>query len=112
MKYQLTKKDIEVVKGQVEQAKQLAKQYPTELMVVATFNESEYKEFKPSSESFDKWQAMERLFMQQCREQGLFNIVLEHCDLFGFAKYLTENNLENNSATRSAYVAQKYKKQI
>jgi hypothetical protein len=112
MKYQLTQKDIEVVKWQVEQAKQLASQYPTETIVLATFNELEYKEFKPSNESFEKWQAMERLFMQQCREQGLFNIVLEHCDLLGYAKYLTENNLENSGATRSAYVAQKYKKQI
>ena len=112
MKYKLTEKDIEVVKWQVQQAKEITKQYPSELMVVATFNELEYKEFKPSSESFEKWQAMEQLFLQKCREQGLFNIVLEHCDLFGYAKFLEDNNFANDSRTRSLYVAQKYKKQL
>jgi hypothetical protein len=107
---ELTEKDIEVVKWQVQQTKQLASQYPTETIVLATFNELEYKEFKPSNESFEKWQAMEQLFLKLCKEQAILNIAQEHCDLFGFAKYLTENNLENNSATRSAYVAQKHQK--
>lgn len=105
----LNEKDIEVVKWQVNETKQLANQYPSKIIVLATYNELEYQEWKPSTEDYELYITKEKLFIELCKDKKINNIVFEHVDLFGYSKYLTENNLSNSGATRSAYVAQKYK---
>lgn len=106
---ELNENDIEIVKWQVEQAKQLAKQYPSKTIVLATYDEVEYQEWQPSTEDYNLYMIKEKLFIELCKDKKINNIVFEHVDLFGYSKYLTENNLSNSGATRSAYVAQKYK---
>jgi hypothetical protein len=106
---ELTENDIEVVKWQVEQTKQLAEQYPAQIIVMSTYDIVEYQEWQPSTEPYSIYMAKEQLFIELCRKQGINNIVFEHVDLFGYSKYLVDNNLSNSGATRSAYVAQKFK---
>lgn len=106
---ELTEKDIEVVKWQVEQAKELVKQYPQDIIVLATYTDLEYKEFQPSTEPYHIYISKEKMFINLCRLHGIKNIVFENVDLFGYAKYLIDNKLENTAENRSAYVAQKFK---
>lgn len=105
----LNEKDIQIVNWQVQQAEELIKQYPSKTIVLATYNELEYQEWQPSTEDYNLYMIKEKLFIELCKDKKINNIVFEHVDLFGYSKYLTENNLSNSGATRSAYVAQKYK---
>jgi hypothetical protein len=105
----LNEKDIQIVNWQVQQAEELIKQYPSKIIVLATYNELEYQEWQPSTEDYQIYITKEKLFIELCKDKKINNIVFEHVDLFGYSKYLTENNLSNSGATRSAYVAQKYK---
>lgn len=106
---ELTENDLNTVKWQVEQTKQLANKYPAQIIVMSTYDIVEYQEWQPSTEDYQIYITKEKLFIELCKDKKINNIVFEHVDLFGYSKYLTENNLSNSGANRSAYVAQKYK---